>query len=150
MFRPLALILVAAVVAGGIVTDALVISPAGASTAGPTPHIVAKPNSIMVNGTTKLTGKHFPASTSVTLDECSQTTWVVMSNRCDTNNSIKVKTNAQGQFQAVFTVHTCPATGATGTASPGFSQTCYIGEPRPFGIDTITLIGAVKITVTGP
>jgi hypothetical protein len=147
MSRPTALILAAAVVAGGLLSDALVVSSAGASTAAPAPHIVAKPNSVMVNTTTKLTGTHFPASTKITIEECAQSTWVVMSNPCDTDNSIKVKTNTKGQFHAVFTVHTCPDTVA---APPGFSQTCYIGDPHPSGIDTITLLGAVKITVTGP
>jgi hypothetical protein len=70
-----------------------------------------------------------------------------MSNPCDTDNTISVKTNSQGEFQAVFTVHTCPDTTAP---PPRFSQTCYIGEPLPFGVDTITLVGAATITVTGP
>jgi hypothetical protein len=148
MSRPIALILAAAVVvAGGLLSEALVVSSAGASTAAPAPHIVAKPNSVMVNTTTKLTGTHFPASTKITIKECPQTLWVVPANPCDTDNSITVKTNAQGQFHAVFTVHTCPDTVAT---PPGTSQTCYIGDPHPSGIDTITLEGAVKITVTGP
>ncbi|HXQ62213.1 MAG TPA: hypothetical protein VN796_07760 [Acidimicrobiales bacterium] len=147
MSRPLALIFAAAVVAGGIVTDAFVVSPAGATTTTPKPHIVAKPNSVMVNHTTKLTGKHFPASKKLTIEECSQSIWVVMSNPCDTDNTITVKTNAQGEFQAVFTVHTCPDTGTT---PPGFAEKCYIGEPEPSGIDTISLVGAVTITVTGP
>lgn len=145
MSRPLALILAAAVVAGGIVSAALVVSPAGASTTAPKAHITAKPNSIMVNDTTKLTGKNFPASKKLTIVECSQSTYVVMSNPCDTNNKITVKTNTKGQFQAVFTVHTCPATTA---APPG--ETCYIGEPEPSGVDTITLVGAATITVTVP
>ena len=144
MSRPLALILAVAVALGGIVTDALVVSPAVAG-ATPSPHIVARPNSIMVNGTTKLTGKHFAASKRITIEECAQSTWVVMSNPCDSTNTIHVKTDSQGQFQAVFKVQTCFA-----NPTPGFSQTCYIGEPLPSGVDTVTLTGAATITVTGP
>jgi hypothetical protein len=50
-------------------------------------------------------------------------------------------------FKSSFTVQTCP--GST-TTSPGFSETCYIGDPSPSGIDVINLVGAAKITVTGP
>ena len=148
MSRPLAIVLAVAVVAGGILTDALLVSSASASTTAPSPHIVARPNSIMVNGTTTLTGKNWPASKKVTLEECTQSTWVVMSNPCDTNNVVKVKANADGQFKTTMTVRTCPFTNST---PPGFEQTCYIGgNPKPSGVDTITLQGAVEITVTGP
>ncbi|HVC70577.1 MAG TPA: hypothetical protein VNC61_10030 [Acidimicrobiales bacterium] len=147
MSRPLALILAVSVAAGGILTDALLVSSAAASTTAAAPHIVARPNSVMVNHTTKLTGKHFAASKRITLEECSQSTFVVMSNPCDSTNTIKVKTNAQGRFQTTFTVNTCP--GGTITP-PGFQQTCYIGEPLPSGVDTISLQGSVTISITGP
>jgi hypothetical protein len=146
MSRPLALVLALAVAAGGLLTDALLVTSAGAA---PSPHITARPNSIMVNHTTTLTGRHWPASKKVTLEECTESTWVVMQSApCDTNNVVTVKADAKGQFKTVFTVHTCPTTDSS---PPGFEQTCFIGgNPAPSGVDTIALQGAVKITVTGP
>jgi hypothetical protein len=35
-------------------------------------------------------------------------------------------------------------------ARRGFQETCYVGVPHPRGIDTIVLVGAAKIVVTGP
>jgi hypothetical protein len=109
------------------------------------PHIVARPDSVMVNSTTKLTGTHFSASKRITIEECGQTMWVVTANPCNAKSVMKVKTNAKGQFKTAFTVDTCMP-----SATPGFSETCYIGELMPSGVDTITLEGAVAITVTGP
>jgi len=130
---------VAALVFGGAVS-------AGASTAAP--HIVAHPNSQMVNKSIKLTGTHFKANSTITIEECSSTAWVVVIQRpCDTKNLIAVKINGGGRFTSAFTVQTCP--GGT-TSSPGSSQTCYIGDPTPSGVDVIDLVGAVTVTVTGP
>ena len=145
MSRRIALVLAAAALAGAMASDALLVSPAAATSDAASPHIVARPSSVMVNTTTKLTGKHFVASKRITIEECAQSTWVVMANPCDSTNTIHVKTDSQGRFHAVFNVQTCFA-----NPSPGFSQTCYIGEPLPSGVDTITLAGAVAITVTGP
>lgn len=116
------------------------VSPAGASTS---PRIVANPRSVMVNSATKLTGSNFPASTRITIKECSSTSWYVLANPCV--SAIKVKTNASGGFKTSMTIHGCPGSSGTGT-----SETCYVGEPTPYGVDTMTLTGAAKITVTVP
>lgn len=127
-------------------SSALGLVPSASWAAGSTkPRIVAHPDSVMVNTTTQLTGSHFPVSQRITLEECAETMWVVTANPCDANNVKKVTTNARGQFSTVFTVHACKP-----TAAPGVSQTCYLGQPTPTGVDTLTLDGAVKITVTGP
>jgi len=141
--RP-ALCLAAATVMGGAL-GAFGIGSAGASSGSP--HITAHPNNVMVNTATKLIGRNFTPSTTYTVKECGKTFWIVPQNPCDSTNSIVVTTNAHGQFKSSFTVQTCPS----GTNSPpGFSQTCYIGVPTPNGIDTISLVGAARITVTGP
>jgi hypothetical protein len=101
----------------------------------------------MVNTATKLIGRNFKPSTTYTVKECGMTSWSVPQNPCDSTNSIVVTTNAHGGFKSAFIVQTCPS-GAN--SSPGFSQTCYIGVPTPSGIDTIALVGAARITVTGP
>jgi hypothetical protein len=145
MSRPLALILVAAALAGGLLASVVTVAPAVAGTSNAAPQIVAHPDSIMVNGQTRLIGSHFAPSTTITIKECSQQNWIAPRNPCDTTNSIKVTTNPKGHFKGVLTVHTCP-----GSATPGFSQTCYVGEPKGNGVDTVTLVGAVAITVTGP
>jgi len=119
---------------------------AGSAGASGAPHISAHPNSVMVNGTTELVGKNFQPSTSLTVKECGLKNWVVPQNPCDSTNSIVVTTNSHGGFKSAFTVQTC----TTGTENPGFSEKCFIGVPTPTGVDTITLVGAVRITVTGP
>jgi hypothetical protein len=132
---------VASLIIGGI-------DSAAASTPRVTaPHIVAHPNSRMVNTSIKLIGTHFKAKSTITIKECSKAEWVVTQDVCDTTNSIVVKTNGGGRFTSSFTVQTCPE----GTTSPpGFSETCYIGDPTPSGVDVIDLVGAATITVTGP
>jgi len=134
-----------ALISGGVV-GVFSIS-AGARSPTPAPHIVAHPHSVMVNGSTTLVGTNFTPRKSITIKECSETTWIVPQNPCDSTNSIVVKINRQGTFKSSFTVETCP--GDTST-SPGSSETCYIGDPSPSGIDVINLVGAAKITVTGP
>ena len=100
----------------------------------------------MVNRATDLTGMNFKSKKSITIEECSETTWIVPQDPCGTN-SIKVKTSSHGGFMGSFTVQTCP--GGTNTG-PSFSEKCYIGDPTPSGIDVVSLVGAAKITVTGP
>jgi len=141
-----ALTLAAAAAAGGLLAATMLVSAAAATTAT-SPHIVAHPDSVMVNKTTKLTGTHFKANQTITIKECSQQTWIAPQNPCDTKNPITVTTNAKGQFKGTLTVHTCP--GVT-PVTPGFVETCYIGAPVGTGIDTLNLLGAVAITVTGP
>jgi hypothetical protein len=136
----------AVILAGGFVAAGLLVSSAAAGPASPSPRIVAHPESVMVLKTTELTGTHFKASSKITIEECGEENWIVPQNPCDTTSAIKVKTNTKGRFSAVLTVHTCPTMSAT----PGFDEACYVGEPTPDGIDTVGLEGAVAITVTGP
>jgi len=142
MARLSALILaVVTLIVGGVVGT----NPAGASTPrAAAAHIVARPNSQMVNRSIKLIGTHFKANSTITIEECSKTAWIVPQDPCDTTNSIVVTTNGSGRFTSSFTVKTCPG----GKTSP--PQTCYIGDPMPSGIDVIDLVGSATITVTGP
>jgi len=119
---------------------------AGAAMAA-VPHISAHPNNLMVNTATSLTGRGFAPSTSLTVEECGQKDWIAPQNPCDSTNSVTVMTSKHGTFTTPFTAQTCPGGKNKG---PGFSERCYIGVPQPSGIDTIALVGAVRITVTGP
>jgi hypothetical protein len=129
---------------------AIMAGTANAVSATP-PHIVAKPNNVMLNTTISLTGTGFPANAKLTIKECSRTSWVVVAQKpCDTNNTITVLTNKTGRFVHAFKVELCPRT-STGTGTgPITRETCYIGNPKPKGVDTITLVGAAKVTVTYP
>ncbi|HEV2373070.1 MAG TPA: neocarzinostatin apoprotein domain-containing protein [Streptosporangiaceae bacterium] len=111
------------------------------------PHIVANPNNLMVNTVTNLTGSGFKPATTYTVQECSKTIWVVGQKPCATSNTVTVTTNASGGFKTRMTAVVCPKVSS---ARRGFSETCYIGVPKPAGLDSIKLIGAAKITVTGP
>jgi len=120
-------------------------SQAGAISATP-PHIVAKPNNLMINTKTTLTGSGFPAKTKLTIAECPGTNWIVPQNPCVKNNTVSVVTDSHGRFTHQFRVELC---GGKRGPEPT-SQICYIGDPHPEGIDTITLLGAAKVTVTYP
>jgi hypothetical protein len=111
------------------------------------PRIVDRPKSVMVNSSTTLTGTGFPPSTTIALQECGKTGWIAPQSPCASSNGISVTTNAVGGFKTAFKVSLCPD-GVRGREPT--SEICYIGEPKPSGIDTITLLGAVKITVTYP
>jgi hypothetical protein len=139
MSRLLTLIVATAITVTAFVTPALASAPKA------TAHIVADPDSVMVNSPTTLTGRHFEANKRITLAECAERNWIAPQDPCDTTGTIKVKTNVKGQFTAKFTVRTCPE-----ATTPGTEQTCYIGELTPTGIDTVALVGAVAVTVTGP
>jgi hypothetical protein len=118
-----------------------------ASGISPTPpHIVAKPVDVMVNQTVHLTGTGFPPSTAIALQECSETSWIVGQNPCLTNNQKTIQTNSLGGFQTTMTAGICPGP----TSPPQTRRTCYIGEPKPSGVDTIKLMGAAKIVVSWP
>jgi hypothetical protein len=135
---------VVATLAGGLTLAMVPVTLAGAT---PTPHISAHPNSVMVNTDTTLVGKHFQPDTSLTLAECSQKNWVAPRNPCNTTNTVTVTTDTKGGFDTGFKVETCPGGVNKG---PGFSERCFIGVPTPSGVDTVDLVGAVRITVTGP
>ena len=123
----------------------LAMSDAGAVSTTP-PHIVARPNNLMVNTKTTLTGTGFPAKTRLVIAECPSTGWVVTANPCVKTNRISVVTDRLGRFTAQFRVALC---GGKRGPEPT-SQICYIGNPHPKGIDTIALLGAAKVTVTYP
>jgi hypothetical protein len=142
MPRPLASGRAVTALAGAVLVTAVSF---GVASASPSPRIVARPDSIMVNGTTSLTGKHFPARATLTIEECSAPNWIAPQSPCDSSNAVAVHTNGGGNFKATMKVLTCPPTSA-----PGFSQICYVGEPKGTGVDTVTLVGAEQITVTGP
>jgi hypothetical protein len=126
----------------GSLTMALCWSPAWAAT----PHITATPTDPMVDTPVSLAGSGFPHSATFTLQECSSKDWVVPANPCLITNRVHVHTNAEGAFNATMTAQICPA------STPPFRtrRKCYIGEPVPSGIDTITLVGAAKIVVSWP
>ena len=131
------------VLAGGVMAGA-----AGAVSPTP-PHIVATPNNVMVNTTVRLVGTGFPAHATLVIEECGSTTWVVGTQApCDTSNTISVATNRRGRFTSPFKVELCPRPNPP--TPPVTRETCYVGNPQPRGIDTITLVGAAKITVTYP
>jgi hypothetical protein len=132
---------------GGVVGVFLLASPGAAiPTAVGSPHIASHPNTVMAKASIKLIGTHFKPLSTFTIRECSQSTWVVTQDVCVIKNSIVVKTNANGKFTGSFTAYRCPAVRRT--PPTGHSQTCYIGDPTPEGIDVITLLGAATIMVT--
>ena len=123
-------------------------APAGAVSTTP-PHIVAKPNNAMVNTKISLTGTGFAAHTKLVVKECSSTNWVVVAQHpCDTDNTISVTTDRHGRFTSRFKLELCPRSNPG--PGPVTKETCYIGNPQPRGVDTITLVGAAKVTVTYP
>ena len=108
--------------------------------------IVAKPSSVMVNTDTTLRGTGFPAHTNVALEECGTTFWLAPKDPCNSDNAKTVEANGLGRFRTSFKVELCPE------GEPGefpTSRICYIGVPR-FGIDTVALEPAAKVTVTYP
>jgi hypothetical protein len=131
---------VAVLAAGGLSAQA------GAISATP-PHIVVKPDNVMVNTKVTLTGTGFPARARLSIAECSETFWIAPQNPCDTNNMISVLTDGHGKFVRQFRVELCPRVK---TVPPVTEERCYIGEPKPMGVDTIRLIGAAPVTVTYP
>lgn len=118
----------------------------------PTPTIVANPDSVSQNSDTTLTGTNFPPDSTLDIDECSSTTWVVVAqNPCLTSNTIVVATNGTGGFFATLEAELCPGTSPTpvSATAANFAQLCYVGEPEPNGVDTVGLVGAEAIVVTG-
>ncbi len=125
----------------------LVSGVTSAEAATPAPRIIARPNNAMVNTTISLAGRGFPPSTRLRIAECSMTTWVVVAQHpCRGSNTISVRTNGGGRFTSSFTVSLC----GSRSGSNQTQRTCYIGNPDPQGVDTITLVGAARITVTYP
>jgi hypothetical protein len=119
--------------------------PAGAISPVP-PSITANPNNLMVNTNTMLTGRHFAPRVTLKLAECGRTSWIVPQHPCDTNNTVTVTTNATGGFMTPFKAELCPGGKRVGPTA----ERCYIGVPKPSGVDTEALLAAVPITVTYP
>ena len=101
-----------------------------------------------MNTTTNLTGTGFPANRTLKVQECSRTNWIVPQQPCATSNVVTVTTNSAGGFKTKMTAVVCPK--VPNLAVLGFSETCYVGVPHPQGIDRVVLVGAAKLTVTGP
>ena len=131
----------------GIFAGGIAAGQAGAVSSTP-PHIVAKPDNVMVNTKVMLTGTGFKALTKLVIKECGSTNWVVTQHPCDSDNTISVVTDAHGRFVKVFKVELCPRSKPA--SGPVTQETCYIGNPQPHGVDTISLVGAARVTVTYP
>jgi hypothetical protein len=144
MTRRIGLRLAIATLIGGALGGFWVAS-AGASTSSP--HITAHPDNVVVDTSTHLIGKNFDPSTTLTVEECLEKHWIAPQNPCDSTNAVVVTTNSRGEFKSSFIVETCSSGMGS---SPGFAERCYIGVPIPNGVDTITLLGAARIVVTGP
>jgi hypothetical protein len=130
----------------GLALGAVGMIAGGAASGAATPHITASPTHVMVNSPVRLVGTGFTPATTITLRECSAKTWVVPASPCLTTNEVTVTTNSAGGFRTHMKAGICPVA----TPGPITERTCYIGEPRPSGIDTITLVGAAKIVVSWP
>jgi hypothetical protein len=130
---------------GAMVFAAGPAASAGAQPSTP-PHIVLTPNNVMVNQTVSVRGTGFPRDASLRLEECSLTRWVVTQNPCLSNNAVTVSTNRAGAFETTMKAEICPAV----SPPQGTQRTCYVGVPRPSGIDTVRLEGAARLVVSWP
>lgn len=140
---------VAGTLAGLTLAGTLAVTSTAATAISPVPPtITAKPHSVMVNMNTNVMGRNFVPGSTAQLVECSTTSWSVPLNPCDTNNTVTVTANKKGAFHTKFKVEGCPPPAATGPG--GLSQRCYIGVPRPTGIDTVALQPNTSIVVTFP
>jgi hypothetical protein len=129
----------------GVAAMALTIA-AAAQAAGGGPHIMAKPHKVMVNTTTLLKGKGFPANTTIQLRECGRTFWLAPEEPCLSGNATSVTTDARGRFQTSFEVGLCPEGEQIGHRT---ERLCYVGELET-GEDTGRLVGAGKLQVSYP
>jgi Neocarzinostatin family len=121
-------------------------TPASAVSPRP-PKIKAHPDNSMVNTFTTLTGSGFSPNATLRLTECSTTNWAVgAQSPCNANNTVTLTTGATGEFTTKFQADVCPNGKRVGPTA----VRCYIGVPKPSGIDTMTLEAAAKITVTYP
>ena len=110
------------------------------------PSITATPSNLMVNSKTVLKGSGFAPSKKIHLEECGAIGWPVPQSPCVAKSKIAVTTDANGAFKTSFVARVCDGR-SNGVMK---SKTCYIGEEKPSGVDTITLVGAVKVIVTYP
>jgi hypothetical protein len=117
------------------------------------PKIVAKPHSVTVNKFTTLNGSGFKPHSKFVLNECSAKSWVVPRKVCNHRNAVHVRTGPRGGFRVRMKALLCPRPvqpqGRTLGPKP-FIVHCFIGKPTRRGANTETLVGAVRISVTGP
>ena len=112
------------------------------------PRIVARPGTVTVNTRVRLSGSGFAAHRRLTIWECTARTWVVPQQVCNHRNVVDLTTNGAGRFNVSQVALVCPLRTHVMTAD--FARTCYVGMPTVRGIDTVALVGAARITVTGP
>jgi hypothetical protein len=130
-----------------LAASALAVAPGGTAQASAgSPKIKARPHSVMVNATTSLKGKGFPANTTIQLRECGRTFWLSPAYPCLEDNGVSATTDAKGRFQTSFQVGLCPEGEATRRPT---QRVCYVGE-LVTGEDTGSLVGAARIVVTYP
>jgi hypothetical protein len=135
-------------VATACCATSLMIIPAGAAAAGSKPRITVTPDNVMVNTAVTIVGKHGPASKKFALRECGQRSWVVtQTSAVCTADAIPVKTNKHGRFRTTYDAQVCPHDSGSG---PVTRAKCFIGRPRPSGVDTLHLAGHAKLIVTYP
>ncbi len=149
---------VAAVGSVGLAASAYMLPTPVAIKAKHHPKIVARPHKLRVNKVTTLSGEGFRPRHRYVLNECSAQTWVVPAHVCNHRNAVHVRTGPHGGFQVRMKVLACPRRMQPQSRVPrlevrrpeGFVVHCFIGVPRIAGVDTETLVGAVRISVTGP
>ena len=127
--------------------SACVLVPLAPAQAMPTsPKIKARPHSVMVDTSTSLKGKGFPANKTIQLLECGSTFWLAPADPCLSENAVTVTTDAKGRFQTTFNVGLCPEGEPTKKPT---QRICYVGE-LVTGEDTGSLVGAARLIVTYP
>jgi hypothetical protein len=120
------------------------------------PKIVARPDKVKVNKVTTLTGSGFKPHAKLVLNECAARAWIVPKQVCNHRNAVHVRTGPHGGFRVRMKVLVCPRgmqpqARISRILSPeAFVVHCFIGVPKIAGVDTVTLVGAVRISVTGP
>lgn len=118
-----------------------------AHAATPPPHITATPDNVMVNSDVTLVGHRFAPDHTLRLRVCNAKRWVVPQHPCS-DGAIHVTTGRAGRFRATWTAALCPRADWPG--HPVTEERCYVGLPMPQGVDTVTLVGHVKVIVTYP
>ena len=108
------------------------------------PSVVVSPATQLAPGrVVSVTGTHFASRRTFTLEECSQTSFVVMLHVCNNAQSIHVTTDRTGRFRSKLTVEVCPSLQRQTTAL----KVCYVGVVTLAGVDVDSLAGAAKITM---
>lgn len=117
------------------------------------PKIVAKPHKVRENKFTTLTGSGFKPHAKLVLNECAAVAWIVPKQVCNHRNAVHVRTGTHGRFLVRMKVLVCPRgtqPQARVLGQESFVVHCFIGVPKIAGVDTERLVGAVRISVTGP